>query len=172
MQEASAARQAADERARLALASQAGRRPKRVGAVEARPATSDAAERERIAQVQEMIIDVLSRSAARVLDMLVDMDVNENRRVSKREFRVAARRLLDEKDETRGGQGVVANADIDAVFDVFDDDASGEMDFKEMAIALRPSTVAQQKHKLRKVARRPRGGNTTAVSADGSLRRP
>ena len=67
---------------------------------------------------------------------------------------------------------MVANADIDAVFDVFDDDASGEMDFKEMAIALRPSTVAQQKHKLRKVARRPRGGNTTAVSADGSLRRP
>ena len=85
------------------------------------------------------LVDALAKSKQRVLDLLDEVDSNRNRKVSQAEFRRAVRSLSFQ----------ASNEDIDRVFDAFDMDGSGEIDFKELATALKPETVARNRYALR-----------------------
>lgn len=89
------------------------------------------------------LLDALSRSRKRVLDLLIEWDDSGDRLVDKLEFRRALRAL---------GFGFCSDHDIDAVFGSLDEDGSGQLDYRELVNALRPSTVAQNKFKLRRNA--------------------
>ena len=62
-------------------------------------------------------------------------------------------RLAQQRAQTRElGFEFCTDADIDAVFSLLDDDNSGTIDFRELNMQLRPSTVARNRFKLRKRA--------------------
>ena len=86
------------------------------------------------------LIDALSHSAGRLVDLLDQIDTDRNRKIDKREFRRAVAALGFD----------AATEYVDAVFDVMDEDGSGEVDFKELTTALRPSTITRNKHILRR----------------------
>lgn len=85
------------------------------------------------------LVEALSASNQRVIDLFEQLDADNSRRISKGEFRKAVKRLGFE----------AAAADVDLVFAALDEDGSGEITHKELAAALRPSTVALNRHSLR-----------------------
>ena len=106
------------------------------------------------------IIESLTNSRIRLIDLLDRFDSDRNRKVSRVEFRKTVKML-----------GFDAGVEfVDMVFDALDEDASGEVDYKELATALRPSTIARNKHALRRVSagRRNRLGALAKLKADSS----
>ena len=95
------------------------------------------------------LVDALSRTRTRVLDMLSDWDTDGSKTVDKREFRRAVQSL---------GFDFCTRSDIDQVFDALDEDGSGEISFRELNSQLRPSTVARNKYALRREAGGRKGG--------------
>ena len=108
------------------------------------------------------LMDALSRSRKRVLDLLHEWDDNGDRLVDKLEFRRALRAL---------GFSFCSDHDIDAVFGSMDEDGSGQLDYRELVNALRPSTVAQNKFKLRRNAGGRKGNfvGTFTLSATSEM---
>ena len=112
------------------------------------------------AQRRGALPESLSAAHRRVLDLLRAWDRDADRSVSREEFRQAVAAL-----------GFVAPAeDVDAVFDAMDEDGSGQLSFAELSASLRPSTIARNKHALRRGklgpnARKSALGSGVTVSA-------
>eukprot|EP00966_Prymnesium_polylepis_P002109 48343-Prymnesium_polylepis.1 len=98
------------------------------------------------------LLDHLSRQSTRVLQLFKKWDTDGSLGVDKPEFRRAVRALGFD----------VGVEDIDLVFDGLDEDRSGVIDARELQSKLRPGTVAQNKHALRKVAAKRKGGALSA----------
>ena len=91
------------------------------------------------------LIDALTRTRARVLDMLHDWDKNGDGRVSRLEFRRAVASC---------GFDFAKPSDVDAIFDEIDEDSSGLLDVRELSARLRPGVLARSRHALRQAAGR------------------
>ena len=89
------------------------------------------------------LIESLTHSRMRMIDLLDRMDSDRNRKISLTEFRRATKELGFDAH----------NEHIDLVFAALDEDGNGEVEYKELATKLRPSTVARNKHALRRVSR-------------------
>ena len=77
--------------------------------------------------VQEQLRQILTDNAVRVIDLFRDWDDDEDGKVSKKEFRKAMAAL-----------GLkVGRKDADALFDTFDPDGGGSIDYKELQKALK-----------------------------------
>ena len=114
--------------------------------------------------IQFSLYDSLSRSAGRVLDLFKRFDRDGNHSVDGREFRRAIREL-------GFAPHFYSDADVDLVFAAIDEDDSGAIDLRELTKALRPSTVASNKHQLRKRTEGRRGqalGAHVKLVTDGS----
>ena len=111
--------------------------------------------------------DALSRSSARVMDLFRQWDDDDSGEIDRKEFRQAVRALgFDFFDDV---------SEIDKVFDEFDLDGSGKLEYKELNKMLRHgaaiklsaemqvggageiATASSNKHKLRKATERKRG---------------
>ena len=101
--------------------------------------------------VRAALIDVLVHARTRVLDLLREWDSNGDKRVGRREFRKAVASLE---------LGFCAPGDADAVFELFDEDRSGYLDFRELASHLKPGSIARNRHALRQSAGGRRGNRT------------
>lgn len=81
----------------------------------------------RVDDVADQLRELLAHNLKRVVDLFRSWDEDESGTIEKREFRNALRNLgLDENDE-----------DIDGLFDEFDDDLSGHLDYNELNKKLR-----------------------------------
>jgi len=109
--------------------------------------------------IQYSLYESLSRSAGRVVDLFKRIDRDGSNSVDKREFRKAIRALGFSADFYR-------TADVDAVFDALDEDGGGCIDLLELTKKLKPSTVATNKHRLRK---RTEGKRGQALAAHNKL---
>ena len=78
--------------------------------------------------VAEQLREALSKNAGRVIDLFREWDQDGDGNVSKKEFRKAMPKL---------GFDVPAK-DVDVLFDSFDPDGSGSIDFTELKKMLRP----------------------------------
>ena len=106
------------------------------------------------------IIEALTHARTRLIDLLDRMDSNHNRKISAREFREALRRLGFDAEPKQ----------MDTVFAALDEDSSGEIEYKELVTALRPGTIARNKHAIRRVSggRKSRLG-TVKICATSNL---
>ena len=82
--------------------------------------------------VAEQLRDALSKHAIKVMDLFREWDENGDGNVSKKEFRRAMGLLGFDVPKT----------EIDALFDAFDPDGSGAMEFKELQKMLRHTAPA------------------------------
>ena len=82
--------------------------------------------------VAEQLRDALSKHAIKVMDLFREWDENGDGNVSKKEFRRAMGLLGFDVPKT----------EIDALFDAFDPDGSGAMEFKELQKMLRHAAPA------------------------------
>ena len=99
--------------------------------------------------------DALARSASRVVDLFRLWDEDRSGTVDKAEFHKAVRALGFDVDRE----------DTDAVFESLDDDNSGKLEYKELALMLRKgagSEAAKANLKRVKHAERGRGAKITA----------
>ena len=99
--------------------------------------------------------DALARSASRVVDLFRLWDEDRSGTVDKAEFHKAVRALGFD----------VEREDTDAVFESLDDDNSGKLEYKELALMLRKGTGSEAaKANLKRVthAERGRGAKITA----------
>ena len=77
--------------------------------------------------MQEQLRQILTDNAVRVIDLFRDWDDDEDGKVSQKEFRKAMAAL-----------GLkVGRKDADALFDTFDPDGGGSIDYKELQKALK-----------------------------------
>ena len=85
------------------------------------------------------LLEALTRERGRLLDLLDSWDSDRNRKVDPPEFRVAISKLGYHAGEEY----------VDALFSALDEDGNGTIEFKELATALRPSTVARNRTALK-----------------------
>jgi len=84
---------------------------------------------------QDALRDALTRSAAKMMDVLYEWDADSNGMVSRREFRKALSLI-----------GIAAPPDaVDTVFDSFDSDKSGEISIRELTRILRNDGTVKKK---------------------------
>ena len=114
--------------------------------------------------IQYSLYDSLSRSAGRVTDLFKRFDKDGNHHIDKSEFRRAIRALGFSAD-------YYTNADIDAVFAAIDADDSGHVNVLELTKKLRPTTVAANRHTLRRTTEGQKGqalASNVKLAAGGS----
>ena len=105
--------------------------------------------------------DALSRSASRVVDLFRLWDEDRSGTVDKSEFHKAVRALGFDVDRE----------DTDAVFNSLDDDRSGKLEYKELAMMLKKgvgSEAAKANLKRVKQSERGRGARMTAKNINSS----
>merc|ERR1711965_785759 len=78
--------------------------------------------------LQWSLCDALARSSERVVDLFKKWDEDNSGKIDKREFTRAVRAL---------GFADISEKDAGAVFDMLDDDKSGELEYKELNLMLR-----------------------------------
>ena len=91
--------------------------------------------------VAEQLREALSKNAGRVIDLFREWDADGDGNVSKKEFRKAMPKLGFD----------VPTKDIDALFDSFDPDGSGSIDFTELKKMLRPPPPQPAKKNMGKL---------------------
>ena len=87
--------------------------------------------------------DALSKNAMRVIDLFREWDANGDGEISKKEFREAMPRLGFELPKEA----------INGLFDEYDPDGTGVMDFKELQKMLKPTPKPPAMGKLKAVAK-------------------
>lgn len=105
------------------------------------------------------LVDSLTHSRTRLVDIIDRFDPNRNRKIDKREFRQAVKAM-------GFASHLMDNRYIDMVFEILDEDGSGEIDHKELTTALRPITISRNKHRIRQDAtRKSKMGSLVKLSA-------
>ena len=99
--------------------------------------------------VEEQLRNHLAKHLARVLDLFREWDEDADGTVSKREFRQCMSVL---------GLSDVTREDIDALFDTFDSDRSGSIDYRELSKRLRPPVGISRASSLPRLTDDSRGG--------------
>jgi len=109
--------------------------------------------------VQEQLRDALVANSMRVIDLFREWDEDGNGMVDKGEFRKAMPML-----------GLHATREhIDALFDTFDSDGSGEIGFKELNRLLRRDVKAEAKKRETKVVARIEVADISKLRRDSAL---
>lgn len=100
------------------------------------------------------LLDALTRARKRVYDIFVASDADRTHAIDRDEWRTAV---------TSMGFGAAPDA-IDALFSAFDEDGFGKLTYAELTSALRPASIARNRHALRTAA-----GRKTALGAAARL---
>ena len=105
------------------------------------------------------LIEGLTHARVNLLALLERFDTDHSGKIDRREFRSSVHEL--------GFRAEVKF--IDKVFDSLDEDGSGQLDYKELATALRPSTIARNKHRIRRdSSRKSKTGSLSLVKLDAA----